>query len=70
MTKTDYEIVAVALQGAYDAAESATERQTVANVANALATGFERLNPRFDKPRFFKAIGLDFQPTHVKKVQP
>lgn len=55
MTKTDYEMVARALDGPSCELLSAGVYETV---ANALADNFEKDNPKFNRERFLTACGI------------
>ena len=58
MTRKDYILIAEAFKSAAEAVDY-PERLGALLAANEIAHRLERDNPRFDRPRFMAACGLD-----------
>jgi hypothetical protein len=58
MTRKHFEAIAKALAN-YNVESQASQAETVASIANALAREFKQDNPRFKKELFLKACGVD-----------
>ncbi len=58
MTRKHFEAIANALAN-YNVESQASQAETVASIANALAREFKQDNPRFNKARFLKACGVE-----------
>ena len=58
MTKKHYELIATAINGAFNANPSNKAAEGIAQIAKDLAEVFLFDNPRFDRERFLKACGV------------
>lgn len=58
MTRKHFEAIAKALAN-YNVESQASQAETVACIANALAREFKQGNPRFNRALFLKACGVN-----------
>jgi hypothetical protein len=58
MTRKHFEAIAAVLAGDYASAANAGERNKVRGIALSLADVFAGTNPRFNRSRFYVAVGL------------
>jgi hypothetical protein len=58
MTRKHFEAIAKALAN-YNVDNQASQAETVASIAKALAREFKQVNPHFNKALFLKACGVN-----------
>lgn len=58
MSRRDFEAIALILAGDLASAGTPSAAQKVIGITHSLADYFLKANPRFDRARFYKAVGI------------